>query len=710
MKLFGRKKYDNLVDSLAKREEDDTSAQTKDAVAKTVAAPDAPEKSAESVQSQAKSNAKEEDSVASLSGSFAMLGGAEIVFGGDPRSSQTTIKIDADQDQAEAVNQADADSSAEPRDVQDQASASPSTGTDTGSDSSTEAESVETKDEPQQQEKDNEDEVLAAVRKAAGLAPKTDENTSSITKADASDDQQQEDAMTDAEKAASTATSNVDSTEPSDEKVAASQVSEAASQVDDESKDPSATVKSENDGSESAADMDRDLSDQDSETEDQVIDASNVDFSALEAEVVESDEIHPIDSDLDEEKHTDDDTLTSIDEAVDETNTDTATVDSIDPAPEEISDSVQAGQDGVSQDTAASSSVEQPTPSKEQPVASTADSVEVTIPEDPDRELTEPVAPSDTENEEQPVSVQQSQTLVNATISQQYNNVLSQNSLLLSQIERMQGVNDKLNKQISRWQEYRNEATGYINNITIKSQDQVLKLKKNQEKELDDVNEAWLQKFDERSAEVDRKYQEFEKRIQGIIATESQEKADLQDQITKLQKDNMTLDSEVTTRGFKINELTASLDELKQSNEDLEAAKRELTDELSKAVNDLNIAAERSQSATNEVAVLKKENADWKDNLAQAKVESLNAFNKSESRMGATIAELTEKLAKAESDKQQSQNKYSASLQRQHELESTVSDLNKQNKTLLDQISEMEAGDTKDYMSVPTFENDFPQM
>lgn len=683
MKLFGRKKYDNLVDSLAKREEDEPAGQTKDAVAKTVAAPDSTETSADSVQSQAKSNTKGEDSVASLSGSFSMLGGAEIVFGGDPRSSQakpatseTTVKVDEERDQAETTSQA------------------------------TTADSAEVKEKTKQPETDDEDAVLAAVRKAAGLAPKSNKNSSSNAETVAKDDQQ-EDAMTDTEKTATAATSNADS---SDEKSAVGgQTSESASQLKEHT-DSATQVKSDEDISEVAADTERDQPSQKSDTKEQVIDASNVDFSALEADVVEDDEAQSSYADVDTEAHQADDGLTSTDKSVEEPTEEPVMVDSEDVETNETSAAAQTDQDGTSQTAAAKSGSEQPTQSTKQPVTDTAAAAEVTIPEDPDRELTEPVAPSDAENEEQPVSVQQSQTLVNATISQQYNNVLSQNSLLLSQIERLQGVNDKLNKQISRWQEYRNEATGYINNITIKSQDQVLKLKKNQEKELDEVNEAWLQKFDERSAEVDRKYQEFEKRIQGIIATESQEKADLQDQITKLQKDNMTLDSEVTTRGFKINELTASLDELKQSNDDLEAAKRELTDELSKAVNDLNIAAERSQSATNEVAVLKKENADWKDNLAQAKVESLNAFNKSESRMGATIADLTEKLAKAESDKQQSQNKYSASLQRQRELESTVNDLNKQNKTLLDQISEMEAGDTKDYMSVPTFENDFPQM
>lgn len=702
MKLFGRKKYDNLVESLAKRE-DDSSEQSESLAAESAVTSDSTEKTVTATKSKVASIAKEADSVASLSGSFAMLGGAEIVFGGDPRSDQSELTKETEKDDInepdtkEHARKPESGTSAETiaaslvstSERKESATVKADSIKENKIEKSSEAEigvgmsaddnltsisepESEAKDDSKQSEQSKDDGILAEVRKAAGLAPSTEQNRSSKSE----DDKQKEDAMTEAEK---TVTKTVSETAPQKEEESMKQ-----QEADEVKKEQETNVP-------------------DTETEDvndQSIDASEVDFSALEADSVEHEvptTPKAVTTNDVQEKAVD--AEAKVEPQLAETGTDHQ-VNKTTPAEDQVTTGeVKEATSGQEDDTASLSKIE-----------SAPSTAEAPVPTDPDRELTEPVAPGDTENEDQPVSVQQSQTLVNATISQQYNNVLSQNSLLLSQIERLQGINDKLNKQISRWQEYRNEATEYINNITIKSQDQVLKLKKDQKKELDEVNEAWLQKFDERSAEVDHKYQEFEKRIQGIITTESQEKADLQDQISKLQKDNMALDSEVTSRGFKINELSATVDELKQNNEDLEAAKRELTDELSKAVNDLNMTSERAQSATNEVAVLKKENADWKDNLAQAKVESLNTFNKSESRMGATIADLTEKLAKSESDKQQSQNKYSASLQRQRELESTVSDLNKQNKTLLDQISEMEAGDTKDYMSVPTFENDFPQM
>lgn len=307
------------------------------------------------------------------------------------------------------------------------------------------------------------------------------------------------------------------------------------------------------------------------------------------------------------------------------------------------------------------------------------------------------------------VSVEAGKELVSSTITQQYNSVLEQNSLLVSQIEQLQLSNDGLFKQIHRWQEYRSEALNYINSINAKHEDDLANLKREQQRALDEIDEEWAAKFDEKSDQVDQKYQDFNNRVNSIVQNEQEEKAQLQDRITQLQKENIDTAGQVKTRDFRITELTTTIDDLKQKMSDLEKANSDVEEELGKKLVELNVTSGNLTDAMKRLEDAKHENDEWKTEIANAKSNAVADLETTQKNMNNLITDFNTRLSDAEKEHQFTKVKYSASLQRQQVLERNNADLTEQNKVLLSRIKKLEKQGTLTSSDVPSFGSDFPK-
>ncbi|GAK31304.1 hypothetical protein WOSG25_090010 [Weissella oryzae SG25] len=298
---------------------------------------------------------------------------------------------------------------------------------------------------------------------------------------------------------------------------------------------------------------------------------------------------------------------------------------------------------------------------------------------------------------------------VNETITEQLNRVLSQNSLLITQIDQLQVLNGDLFKQINDWQGYRTEATNYINEINDQHQAAVNELKQAHQADLEALNNEWTQKFDLKAQEVEQRYAAVEARISDSAQKQIEEKALLQDSIVELRDQKTTLESQVKNNEAAINELQNKLDQAAEQSQQNELAKQQASEQFNQVWAQLSDATERLQLANEKIEGLTQENQKWSEQINTMKADSITEFQQTQKKTDAIISGLTDQVAQSNQQIQVIEGKYAVAVQRAVGLEANLQSLQEQNNLLVKQIRSMDGSDFKSARtSVPSFNNDFP--
>lgn len=298
---------------------------------------------------------------------------------------------------------------------------------------------------------------------------------------------------------------------------------------------------------------------------------------------------------------------------------------------------------------------------------------------------------------------------INETIAEQLNRVLSQNSLLITQIDQLQALNGDLFNQINEWQNYRTEAASYINEINDKHQAETTELKQAHQEALDVVNNDWSQKFDVKAQEVEERYAAVEVRISDAAQAQLQEKTELENIIAELRNNRADLENQVKNYDLQVNDLQNRLGQSDVVAQQSAAEKQQASEQFNQVWAQLSDATERLQLANDKIEALTAENQKWSQEINTMKEDSITEFQQTQKKTDSIISGLTDQVAHAHQQMQVIENKYSVAVQRAVGLEANVQSLQEQNNLLVKQIRSMDGREFTSVRSgVPSFNTDFP--
>ncbi|TYC48355.1 hypothetical protein ESZ50_09085 [Weissella muntiaci] len=300
-------------------------------------------------------------------------------------------------------------------------------------------------------------------------------------------------------------------------------------------------------------------------------------------------------------------------------------------------------------------------------------------------------------------------TSINVLLAEQLNRVVTQNNLMIAQVDQLQKYNDELYRKNNKWQEYRNEATVYIHNTNEKYEQIIKDLKNSHAQELDTIENEWAKQFEDKSTEVEKRYMDFEQKTKSITDAGRKERISLEARIKTLQDNEAQLRQKYDDEKINRQHLETRLRNAEQEIANFDEEHGRIEETSNKNLVKVQQQTEQVDLLNERIRTLIEQNKAWEHQVDELKQKSIDDFKNTRNQMDQIIADLTDKNAALDAQKQTLENKYAAVLQRTRSLEYTTRNLQEQNNDLIKRVKQNDDQDLKlDADGVPDFNNDFP--
>lgn len=335
-----------------------------------------------------------------------------------------------------------------------------------------------------------------------------------------------------------------------------------------------------------------------------------------------------------------------------------------------------------------------------------ADNIDETVPE----QMTSlDVTKNDHQIESTGTGENENNTSINVLLAEQLNRVVTQNNLMIAQVDQLQKYNDELYRKNNKWQEYRNEATVYIHNTIEKYEQMIKDLKNSHAQELDTIENEWAKQFEDKSTEVEKRYMDFEQKTKSITDAGRKERISLEARIKTLQDNEAKLRQKYDDEKINRQHMETRLRNAEKEIANFSEEQGRIEETSNKNLVKVQQQAEQVDLLNERIRTLVEQNKAWEHQVDELKQKSIDDFKNTRNQMDQIIADLTDKNAALDTQKQTLENKYAAVLQRTRSLEYTARNLQEQNNDLIKRVKQSDEQDLKlDADGVPDFNNDFP--
>lgn len=335
-----------------------------------------------------------------------------------------------------------------------------------------------------------------------------------------------------------------------------------------------------------------------------------------------------------------------------------------------------------------------------------ADNIDETVPE----QMTSlDVTKNDHQIESTGTGENENSTSINVLLAEQLNRVVTQNNLMIAQVDQLQKYNDELYRKNNKWQEYRNEATVYIHNTIEKYEQMIKDLKNSHAQELDTIENEWAKQFEDKSTEVEKRYMDFEQKTKSITDAGRKERISLEARIKTLQDNEAKLRQKYDDEKINRQHMETRLRNAEKEIANFSEKQGRVEETSNKNLVKVQQQTEQVDLLNERIRTLIEQNKAWEHQVDELKQKSIDDFKNTRNQMDQIIADLTDKNAALDTQKQTLENKYAAVLQRTRSLEYTARNLQEQNNDLIKRVKQSDEQDLKlGADGVPDFNNDFP--